>query len=232
MNHLNLKPLLVALLTAGLATGVAFAEEAKGPNRGETKAAAPSESVQAVDNLLLARQLVTYAQSHKDALGLVVAARMIQDQPTQAATWTKEGGNEQASADLLSVDALLAQAREQSGGRADVLALIDETAKRGATKGRVGGPLQHADRVRGNHTDIYSSGMRFRGDEEATIGVIGDDNADIDCYVFDENGNLIDSDTDSTATCALEWYPSWTGPFTLKVKNTSSRGSDYLILTN
>lgn len=231
MTQTVLKPLTLALMTLGLTTGAAWAGDDKAPNLSDTKAAAPSASVQAVDNLLLARQVAAYAQSHQDALGLVVAARMLQDLPTQEATWKKEGGTDQAAADPLTVDVLLGQAREQSGGRPEVLALVEETAKRGGTKDSISGPIRHLDRVGGNSTDIFA-GLKFRGNEEAIIGVVGQGNADLDCWVYDQGGHLIRSDTDGTATCALRWVPSWTGTFTLKVRNYSSSASNYLIVSN
>ncbi|CAK0775793.1 conserved exported hypothetical protein [Gammaproteobacteria bacterium] len=231
MKNLNLKYLVVALMAVGLTTGMAYAGDDKAPNMSDKKAATHSEKVQAVDNLLLARQMATYASAHQDALGLVVAARMIQNQPTQEAKWDKEGGAKEVVSDPLTVDGLLAQAREHSGGRAEVIALIEETAKRGAAKGRVGGPWQHIDTIPANTMTTYSN-INFRGGEEAIIGVVGDGKTDIDCYVYDQGDHLITSDTDSTSVCDLKWNPIWTGPFTLKIKNAHSRASTYAILTN
>jgi hypothetical protein len=209
---------------------MAYAGDDKAPNQSDKKAP-PSEKVQAVDNALLARQLASYAQAHQDALGLVVAARMIQDQPTQTVKREKEGGGTgEAVSDPQSVEGLLAQAREHSGGWAEVVALIDETAKRGAAKGASGGPTRHVDRVSGNTTDTF--GIDFEGGEEARIGVIGDGKADLDCYIYDEGGHLITSDTDLTPTCALNWNPAWTGPFLLRVKNNGSQASTYVVVTN
>ena len=38
-------------------------------------------------------------------------------------------------------------------------------------------------------------------------------------FVYDENGNLIDSDTDSTDVCVCSWTPRWTGYFSIKIRN-------------
>lgn len=230
MNTLNLKPLIAALMAVGLATSVAYAGDEKAPNQSDKKAA-PSEKVQAVDNVLLARQLASYAQARQDALGLVVAARLFQDQPTQAGKLEKEGGGaSEAATDPLSVDGLLAQAREHSGGRVEVIALIDETAKRGAAKGAVGGPIQQVTRVKNGYKDTWT--IKFEGGEEAIIGVLGDGEADLDCYVYDAGKHLIRSDTDSTATCAMKWTPAWQGNFKLEVVNNGPRASTYALVTN
>jgi hypothetical protein len=228
MSSFNLKPLMAGLLAAGL-VGTAFAEEGQGPNVSATKAA-PSASAQAVENVLLARQLAAYAGVHQDALGLVVAARMLQDNPTQDGQRQKEGGNNEVVVDPVSVESLLTQAREQSGGRTEVIAMIDETASRGASKGRSAGPLRHADRVIAGTTDVYRTS--FDGGESARLGVVGDGNADIDCYVYDSNDNLVASDGDSTSTCALGWTPARTGTFIIKVKNIGSSSSTYLMVSN
>lgn len=231
MKALKLNPLFIALLAAGLVSGAALAEESKDPNRDSTKAQ-PSETAQAVDNLLLANQLAAYAQSNNDALGMVVAARMIQDQPTSPSTAQKEGGTDNdASEASITVEDLLKQAREQSGGRAEIVALIDETATRTVTKGKVGGPIVHNDRVRGNTIDIFRN-LKFKGGEVAIIGVLAGSHTDIDCSVYDQNGNLIVSDTDGTSTCALRWKPLWTGPFRLEITNLGSKANSYRIITN
>ena len=52
---------------------------------------------------------------------------------------------------------------------------------------------------------------------------------DFDLYVYDENGNLIDEDTDydSDALCVIT--PNWTGPFRIEVKAASGGISDYVM---
>jgi len=112
----------------------------------------------------------------------------------------------------------------------ELAALIDKESKRVATRGRVGGCVKHVDRVRARRSDVYK--MTFRGGRSARIGVIGDGDCDLDLYVYDENGNLIRSDTDGTDRCYVRWTPRWTGPFLVKVKNLGRVYADYVIATN
>lgn len=76
------------------------------------------------------------------------------------------------------------------------------------------------EKVEAHSTDRYSE--RFYAGESVYIYVRGDGDTDLDLYVYDENGNLIDSDTDLGDTCLCTFTPKWTGRFTIKVKNLGS----------
>ena len=76
-------------------------------------------------------------------------------------------------------------------------------------------------------TDEYE--VYFDGKQEACVIVVGDGDTDLDLYVYDENGNLIDSDTDELDTCVCTWTPKWGGYFTIKVKNLGSVYNEYTI---
>ena len=65
--------------------------------------------------------------------------------------------------------------------------------------------------------------LHLLGDEVTTIAVRSLDGADIDCYIYDENGNAGPSDDDNTSICNIQLQPVWTGPFVLVVKNRASR---------
>lgn len=65
--------------------------------------------------------------------------------------------------------------------------------------------------------------LHLKGDEVTTIAVRSLDGADIDCYVFDENGNAGPYDDDNTSICNIRLEPVWSGPFVLLVKNRASR---------
>jgi hypothetical protein len=55
--------------------------------------------------------------------------------------------------------------------------------------------------------------------EYTSIVVDGDGDSDLDAYLFDESGNLVDSDEDFTDYCVLGVIPAWTGRFTLRIVN-------------
>ena len=76
------------------------------------------------------------------------------------------------------------------------------------------------ERVLANSTDTYSE--VFVADVNVVVYVEGDGDTDLDLYIYDESGNLIDSDTDNTDRCYCEWTPRWRGKFTIKIKNLGS----------
>lgn len=83
------------------------------------------------------------------------------------------------------------------------------------------------ERVKARSTDRYTH--RFYSGETVYIGVRGDGDTDLDLYVYDENGNLIDSDTDSGDDCLCIFTPKWTGRFTIMVKNLGDIYNEYRI---
>lgn len=96
-----------------------------------------------------------------------------------------------------------------------------------AYAGPVGGMRSADERVWGYRTDVYRNVLR--GGETTTITVFGDHDTDLDLYVYDENGNLIAKDEDSTDVCVVRIVPRWTGLFSIKVVNRGSVFNDYRI---
>ncbi|MBL8851702.1 MAG: hypothetical protein JNG89_18620 [Planctomycetaceae bacterium] len=103
------------------------------------------------------------------------------------------------------------------------------------------GSVVHAEHVSGpraefgNIVDANSSVSfltTFHGGMTAEIVVDGDGDTDLDLYVYDENGNLIASDTDYTDYCIASWVPNWTGEFTVVIQNRGSVYNKYDIATN
>ena len=62
------------------------------------------------------------------------------------------------------------------------------------------------------------------------IIVRGDGDTDLDFYLYDGNGNLIDSDEDGTDYCVLRVSPRWSGKFTLVVRNHGRVCNNYRLL--
>ena len=79
------------------------------------------------------------------------------------------------------------------------------------------GSVDQRDLVSAQTTDVYR--LVLGADGTTDITVTGDHDTDLDCVLRDENGNLIDSDTDGTDICVLSVNPLWTGPFTLHITN-------------
>ena len=74
--------------------------------------------------------------------------------------------------------------------------------------------------------------LPFYGNSHAEVLVRGDGNSDIDCYIYDRYGNLIDNDVDSTATCDLNWYPDYNAPYKIVIKNYGDYTTSYFVQTN
>ena len=225
-----LKPIALAVGLAVLAAP-ALAADAEEPNLAEApKTQEPSASAAAIEALGLAQQLTAYGTEAQDPLALIVAARITAAHPTEPAQATKSAGEgDAASAPMATPEALLAQARELSGGNAEVLALIDAAAGATTSRGAIGGAKAITDKVLRGNTDVWT--IEFRGRRAAEVAVIGT-GGDIDCAVYDEYGNLGDSDTDYTSTCALNWTPRRDGEFKIHIRNESRRNVPYLMLTN
>jgi hypothetical protein len=64
--------------------------------------------------------------------------------------------------------------------------------------------------------------------QETTVFLLrGDGDGDIDCVLYDDSGNEIARDTDSTDTCALRVTPRWSAVFTFRAVNNGSVISAY-----
>jgi hypothetical protein len=234
---------LFVALTAQVSVGAnaGFAQE-KGAKQGNV-ATEPTETtpeVLAVQDVALARQLAVYGHRTQTPEPFLAAARILVATPyrepaldrEQKAHEGAEAGDpslEKSTPPSLTVAELLSAARQIAGDDENVLAMIAEL-EGSMEKGLLGGPIVHPDRVLAHTTDIFT--FTFRGGESAIIEVVGDGDTDLDCYVFDENDNLIDSDTDYTDHCILIWTPRWTGPFKLHIHNLGGIWNGYVLATN
>jgi hypothetical protein len=79
--------------------------------------------------------------------------------------------------------------------------------------------------------DTYRDVFVFRAHQSRTVVVEGDHDTDLDCWLYDENGNMVSSDTDRTDVCVLEITPNWTGEFSLRVANLGHVYNNYCVAT-
>lgn len=227
---------IIAILTILSLTGICFAEE--GTNLSTDKPGKISEEAQAAADLSMAGKLAEYGRRVQNPLALVVAAQIMKNTPTQDKKLDKKSEGKgtadkgKKSGALETPEKLLADAKAMAQTQSnDLIAeLIDKESKMTAQRGKVGGPIRHVDRIMAHAADTYT--VRFRGGEYAEIAVIGDGDCDLDLYVYDENGNLIDSDTDRSDRCLVSFTPRWTGEFFIKIKNLDSVYADYILVSN
>lgn len=87
--------------------------------------------------------------------------------------------------------------------------------------------IEKSSRVSAHDYDTWS--LSLKSHNEYTIYVFGDDDTDIDTWLYDENDNLIDKDVDETSCCILTVTPKWSGDFELKIKNYGDVYNAYTI---
>jgi hypothetical protein len=197
----------------------------------DQEAKAPGDPL--MTNMTLIRQLTDVGLEQKDPLMLMTAAKLYAITPTQDTKRTKEsegGRNSTKDSELvIDLDSLLDYAKDYSGDNEIYLAMISEIESV-KTRGRASGPAVTTDRVNAGATDTYR--VTYRGNELAEILIIGDGDTDLDLYVYDENGNDICTDDDYTDQMYCSWVPSWTGEFTIRIKNRGDVYNVYDFLTN
>lgn len=215
-----------------------FATAAFAQQSGPAADVDPKASSPVVEQLSLADQLVRYGYQTKTAMPLIQAVQIYKalnvtaatDDAAKASEGTASESTSLSKTDVISYDEakILEDASKFADGNKNLLALIADAKK--ATRGVVPSPIYRVDRVNANTTDIWR--FTFRGGENAIVYVSGDGDTDLDLYVYDENGNLIDSDTDSTDECVCTFRPRWTGQFTIKIKNLGRVYNRYVLRTN
>lgn len=189
------------------------------------------------NNFQLAVQLSRYGYANKSVLSLVEAAKIVKANGFEQETRGIAGGHAEAPATdqkqgQVSLDPakLLADAKELAGKDKTLLAVIKTAEDDMATRGAVGGPKYDTGVVSANSSVFYR--VNFRAGELAQVIVIGDGDTDLDLYIYDENDNLITSDTDYTDRCVCQWYPRWTGTFRIVIRNRGRVYNRYVIRTN
>lgn len=221
-----------------LAVAVVFSVSAFAQQQGPAAVANPKDRSEAAELLSTADHLVQYGYKTKTAMPLIQAVEIYNRVGVRPETEqrTKESVSDdvvvaQSAVKPESVqydpEKILADATNFADGDKNLLAMIKSVS---AIKGAVGGPKYAHDRVEAHSTVKYT--IRFRGGETAWVIVSGDGDTDLDLYIYDENGNLIESDTDSTDQCVCSFTPRWTGNFTIKIKNLGSVYNRYVLRTN
>ena len=225
-----IKRKIAVVVMSTLMSTAAFADSGSNVDS-ETK---PQAESAAVSQLSSAATLAKLGLAQEDALLLITAAKIqkgvaVTDKPSQK---TSEGGeaSKKDGSKRLSTDQLLERATELAGNNSTLLALISDVRDE-KSRGRKGGAVRgHEDAVEAHSTDTYS--IAFKGGRTAEVYITGDGDTDLDLYIYDENDNLICSDSDGTDEMLCRWNPRWTGSFTVKIKNLGSIYNEYALYTN
>jgi hypothetical protein len=79
------------------------------------------------------------------------------------------------------------------------------------------GPVQFSGLVFPGQTDYIN--VNLVGGEVTLIQVWGDKDGDIDCFVYNNRGNLVAADNDDTDACLISIKVPYTAQYTLYIKN-------------
>lgn len=204
----------------------------------EQKVASKNKPSEDLENLQLADDLARYGYKTFSAEALIQAVKIrssINTQELKYESFKQEpSGNDEDSKmskegyDLASI---LEAAKKYADGDPALLSAIADIEKTNqATRGRVGGPGESYNLIRGNSTDYFE--ISFIEGELAELAVRGDGDTDLDLFIYDSNGNLIKFDDDYTDRCYVCWVPRWTGRYTVKVVNLGPVSNYYRLWTN
>lgn len=203
-----------------------------------------SERSEQIRALSLTADLLDYGQESKDPYILISAARILIDNPVDIVTservvvgdHTKDSPEgivkaKSTTAIDLDVEVILNKAKEYAAGNEELLSLIEGLSSSAKSRGYAGsGYINGTWRI-----DAYSSRefkWTFMGKEEAELLFNGDNDTDLDFYIYDSEGELLTSDTGKTDNAHFKWVPPYTKEYTFRVVNHGNVYNDVRILSN
>jgi hypothetical protein len=71
--------------------------------------------------------------------------------------------------------------------------------------------------------------VAYNGGQRGDVAVVGDNDGDIDCFVYDNNWNLVVRDTRPVDGCGMYFTPLYTATFHIRLVNSGSDASVYTV---
>lgn len=196
-----------------------------------------SQKLSKVQTLQLAKNLAVYGYENESVSALLQAANLLLDiNPKKIEITVKREGvssDRRAEKSLdFTPEKLFEAANELAGTDKTFREWIKKTERRiSGSRGATITPQYDSNFAHGN--DGYTTcQISFKANEIAEVYVNSIDYADLDLYIYDEYGKLIVSDERTENDCIVSFYPSYTGPFTIQVKNRAAYNASYLLVTN
>lgn len=230
MKNFGITTLMVSLIITTFSCGQQAREK-------EAREGVLSIEVQAI---MLAKKNAAVGYETQNPLFLLSAAQLLIDYPGAEIEFVSVEETEPVDTEAkgsvdVELDAvkLLEDAVLYAQGNPAVMEMAENLklqAEQTLTRGAVGGPYYVIRRVEKYGTNRYTAS--FRAGELAEVAIIGDGDTDMDLYVFDSNGSLIEYDEDYTDQCYVSWVPRWTGEYTIAVKNLGSVYNRFVLITN
>ena len=217
----------IVLLFLALCTPSALAQN----STSKPPSATPDQDVAYIR---LSAELALVASANRDALLMLAAAILEQMAATSEVSREKVAQSDDAAAvveEKPEARSLFELAEEYAGTNDDLLALVANTKASAVTmKGRRRGAFVTHLRVRAGGTDVFREVYRAR--EFAEVCLVGDGDTDLDLYIYDENGNLVCSDTGYSDQAYCSWTPRWQGPFEIVIENLGRVYNEYRLAGN
>ena len=117
-------------------------------------------------------------------------------------------------------------------GRMMFVTVVGFAALVGATESKadpIQGKIVKVDTVQSRHVDSWKFGLR--GTETTRIQLAGDGDTCLELRVFDENGNLVASDTVGMGDRrGVLVHPKWTGKFLIQIRNLGHMPNHYVLV--
>lgn len=236
--RLTIGSIIGAAALAGLALAAPAAAQDTRSNIAEARRAPIPPEARAVDQWITAARLAEWARANHDASGLIVAARMIAEIGGRDAVvgGRSDGGrpSERADPGVLTVQALLDDARALSDGDEAILAeigAVEAAAARGVVNSAFGrGPIHAVRDIEAQAT--YWFEVNARGGEVLRVAAVGDGDTDIDMIVRDEFGQEVCTDTAYDHYPVCTFIPAFSGRFRVDIINHGRVWTRTQILSN
>jgi len=236
-----LKTIVKGSLLIAIAAGAALVCAQDKAAQSVPKAAAKSGATERtstgrhpVANLLMAERLARYGEQTQDPLALIVAARIKQETGERAAKREFKPSDGQGAASASgrpdnSAQGLLARARAMAKGRADIIALANETES-SRSRGRTEGPHVVTSVIRGSTTSALP--LQFEGGTLAVVGISGDGATDLDLYVLDEGGKRVCASEGNGDDEICRFTPRFTSTYRIEIRNLGKIANQFLFVSN
>ena len=227
---------IAMILALGLVSvSLAISQETKTEKKEELR---PSQETGVVKTLQLAFDLAKYGYENDSPVALLQAAEIYATVSTQKADkGTKEGEEttaeeKNAQKEPFTAEKLIADAKKMAGKDKTVAALakdVERKAKK-STRGAVGGAKYDYDWLYGGNTCTYT--VNFVAGTYCEVGVNSVSGYDFDIFLYDQWGNLCFSENSYAPSGYIWFYPNYTGPYKVVIKNGSSYRANYEFYSN
>lgn len=206
-----------------------FAQESSLPaGIAETKAV--SETAR---QLTMANQLVRYGYQTKSALPLIQAVQIykslnVTDGNLEMIT---EGGAANSPSmtktDAISFDEnkMLEDATRFAEGNKTLQTLINDAKK--STRRPMGGPIRETGTIEALATCQWD--VSCYGGRVTSVNLSGEGDTDLDLYVYDAYGRLVDSDVKGLKDSLVSFIPTYNATFRIVVKNTGRKHNNFVL---